>query len=280
MHTIRLERHHSSVAVGALDGVERLYSYGWLERYPLLVTVSVSTKQVLAVWWRQAIVVGGSSIIVCGAVLVLALGLRRKVAELEVAKQALSLAAGTDQLTGLANRREFDILIGREWQRAIRDRAPLSILMVDADHFKLVNDMFGHVEGDEVLKSLALTIRNSLKRASELAARFGGEEFAIVLPNTDARGALTVAEAVRRAALATSEEAHNKGRAGVTISIGAASMLPTSAETFDGLIEAADRALYEAKKRGRNQSCVFGQEEGTVLPFPSRLNSKGLIEAQ
>lgn len=266
----------STVATATIDGIERLSSFGWVPGYPLLMNVSISTQQIMSAWWRQAAVVGGSSLIVGISVIVLALGLRRKIDELEIAKLALFLAASTDQMTGLANRREFDSLIGREWQRAMRDRTPLSVLIVDADHFKLVNDEYGHAEGDEVLKTLALTLRDSLKRAGDIAARYGGEEFAIVLPNTDARGALTVAEAVRRAALTACDDAHGRGRAGVTVSIGVASMVPTVAETYDRLIEAADRALYEAKRRGRNQAWVGGQENGTVVPLHAMTGGKGL----
>ena len=259
----------SHVADAAIDGVERLISFGWVEGYPLLVNVSVSTTQILAGWWHQAIVVCGSSLVVCGAVVALALGLRRKIDQLETAKYALFQAASTDQLTGLANRREFDALVGREWQRALRERTRLAVLMIDADHFKRVNDEFGHAEGDDVLKAVALAIRDSLKRPGDVAARYGGEEFAIVLPNTDSRGALTVAETVREAVASASQEARGKGRAGVTVSIGAASMVPSATETPARLIETADRALYEAKRRGRNQAWSGGPENGTVIPLRS-----------
>ena len=132
-----------------------------------------------------------------------------------------------------------------------------------------MNDEFGHAGGDEVLKSVALAIRESLKRPGDVAARYGGEEFAIVLPNTDSRGALTVAEIVREAVASASQEARGKGRAGVTVSIGAASMAPSASETPARLIETADRALYEAKRRGRNQSWSGGPENGTLIPLRS-----------
>lgn len=262
-----IEASGSRVGVAAIDGIERLMSFGRVEGFPLIAFVSTSTREILSGWWRQVIVIGGLCLTVCGALVVLALGLRRKIDELDMIRKALFIAANTDQLTGLANRREFDSLIRREWQRAMRDGTSLSLLMVDADHFKCVNDQFGHAEGDDVLRGVAFSIRDSLKRACDVAARYGGEEFAVVLPNTDCRGALTVAEAVRKSALATFEAAHSDGRPGVTVSVGGASIRPSPAQSVDTLIEAADTALYEAKRRGRNRSWMAEPEDGTVVPL-------------
>jgi diguanylate cyclase (GGDEF)-like protein len=257
----RSEVSGSYVAVANIDGVERYISFGRVPGFPLVINVSTSTEEILGEWRRQAIVIGLVALTISCALVILALCLRRMIDQLETAKQALLLAASTDQLTSLANRREFDSAMRREWLRAVRDRTPLSVLMIDADHFKRVNDTFGHAEGDEVLKTVAFAIRASLKRPADLAARYGGEEFAVILPNTGPRGALIVAEAARQNALEASEEAKSKGRAGVTVSVGAASIVPNSTESLELLAEAADRALYEAKRSGRNQSRLAGAGE-------------------
>jgi diguanylate cyclase (GGDEF)-like protein len=261
-------RSGSLVATTSIDGVERLISFGEVTGYPLLVNVSVATEEILAHWWRQALLIGGISFAVGFALVLLALLLQRKVVELEKAKTALAEIASKDALTGLANRREFDVIAHREWHRAVRERTPLSVLMIDADSFKQVNDRFGHVEGDRVLRELADRIRANLLRASDSAARYGGEEFAVILPNTDGIGAMKVAEEIRVAVAAWRE--HSSGAA-VTVSIGVASVIPDFANSVDQLVAAADGALYTAKKAGRNRSqmAVFGSvQTSSVVSLP------------
>lgn len=261
------EESGSLVAPGSLDGVERLVSFGRVTGFPLRVNVSVSTRKILAGWRRQAIAIGSISVAVSGAVVLLGFGLQRKIDELEAARAALSVVASTDDLTGLANRREFDVVIRREWQRAMRDRTPLSLLVIDADHFKLVNDQFGHAQGDEVLKGLARGIGGVLMRPADLAARYGGEEFAVLLPNTDARGAFTVAESIRIAAASSAGRTIKDGRHAVTVSVGAVSTVPDPTKKLEDFMAAADIALYQAKAQGRNRSVVAQQESGTVVPL-------------
>jgi diguanylate cyclase (GGDEF)-like protein len=271
---IKGRRSGTLVATTSIDGVERLISFGEVTGYPLLVNVSVATEEILADWWREAVLIGGISLAVSCALVFLALLLQGKVDELENAKAALAEVVSKDALTGLANRREFDVIVQREWRRAVRERTPLSLLMIDADRFKQVNDRFGHAEGDKVLRELASEIRGNLRRATDSAARYGGEEFAIVLPNTDEAGAMKVAETIR---LAVSAKLQQTGAAGggaaVTVSIGAASVIPDYAKSIDEFIAAADGALYAAKKAGRNRSQFADLESGQssrVVSMPPR----------
>ena len=159
-----------------------------------------------------------------------------------------------DGLTGLANRRHLEDYLSNEWKRAIRERGPVSVMMIDVDEFKKYNDSCGHLAGDEGLKQGAATIRQGIERPADLAARFGGEEFLVVLPNTTLGGARHVAENMRRS-LSALEIPHPLSSIAphVTVSIGLATATPVPGDSFATLIAQADRALYEAKKAGRNQ---------------------------
>jgi diguanylate cyclase (GGDEF)-like protein/PAS domain S-box-containing protein len=178
----------------------------------------------------------------------------RKAAEekLEAANARLQSLAATDGLTGLANRRSFDIALERECRRTARARQPLSLLMIDVDKFKDFNDGYGHQAGDECLRSVAQAIMQTFRRPGDLAARYGGEEFAIILPDTDEDGARAVAEALRLAVQGLGVP-HQKSAAGVvTISVGIATKGRQGDPAGAILVGAADTALYAAKGRGRN----------------------------
>jgi len=171
-------------------------------------------------------------------------------------EEQLRALATCDSLTGAANRRHFVELAQREHERSLRAGAPLSLCLFDADHFKGINDQYGHVAGDHVLSALAQAARGAL-RASDVLGRLGGEEFAMLLPDTDLAGALVVAERVR-VAVAASEvqggEVRSAGTSGairVTISIGVAERGP--GESLEALLKRADRSLYAAKDAGRNR---------------------------
>ncbi len=151
----------------------------------------------------------------------------------------------TDTLTGLPNRRNFDNRLSVEWGRAIREGVALSMLMIDIDHFKRYNDTYGHQRGDIVLGVVAGAIQSHLKRAADLAARWGGEEFAVILPDTNAEGAQRVAEQIRRGI--------ESSPLGVTVSVGGATMIPAIENDADELLRQADAALYDAKESGRNR---------------------------
>jgi diguanylate cyclase (GGDEF)-like protein len=164
------------------------------------------------------------------------------------------LLSTMDALTGIANRRLFDEAISKEWRRCLRDEVPLSIVMVDLDHFKAYNDHYGHVAGDEALKDVAEAISASVKRPGDLIARYGGEEFCAVLPGTPAVGASFVAEVMRQNVLKLNlEHANSPVAKQVTISCGVATMIPKRELRTSFLVAAADEALYEAKRKGRNQ---------------------------
>lgn len=169
----------------------------------------------------------------------------------------LRLLSATDGLTQVPNRRLFDETLQREWNRALRDGAPLTLIMADIDHFKPYNDRYGHVAGDECLKQVAAAMQASLHRAGDFVARYGGEEFAIILPATDANHAREIAEKVRHAVslLAIAHE-ENSAADVVTVSLGCASIIPDHADDGVSLVEAADRALYQAKRGGRDRVVI------------------------
>jgi diguanylate cyclase (GGDEF)-like protein/PAS domain S-box-containing protein len=174
--------------------------------------------------------------------------------------------AASDGLTGLANRRHFDERLRDEWARAKRDGAPLSLLMIDVDHFKKFNDQHGHQAGDACLRSVAQILTREARRPADLAARYGGEEFALLLPATDAEGCAQVGERVRDALRQFGvSHAVNPPSNLVTVSLGGATNLPGGI-TADctALVEAADRALYAAKDGGRDRLVMSGQ----VIAWP------------
>jgi diguanylate cyclase (GGDEF)-like protein len=159
-----------------------------------------------------------------------------------------------DGLTGIANRRQFDEHLEREWRRLTRRSAPLSLLMIDIDHFKGLNDHYGHGYGDDCLRRVAGALADVARRSGDLPARYGGEEFAVVLPDTGTDGALTVAEKIR-AAVEALRLPHVASRVAghVTVSVGVAGGIPRHRGTPRELVNAADRALYRAKSSGRNR---------------------------
>jgi diguanylate cyclase (GGDEF)-like protein len=162
----------------------------------------------------------------------------------------------TDAMTGIANRRRFDIALEREWRRCRRADVPLSLLMIDVDHFKAYNDHSGHPQGDACLRQFARLLVDTVGRPGDIVARYGGEEFVVLLPDVGAAGALTVANKLA-AALRHADIYHPRSPAGprLTISIGAATAKKLSGEATS-LVEFADRLLYAAKAAGRNQVAV------------------------
>ncbi|MCR4471345.1 diguanylate cyclase [Burkholderia sp. SCN-KJ] len=183
--------------------------------------------------------------------------LRQSQQQLLEANLELRRLTHSDGLTGLSNRRYLDEYLNAEWRRGARERSELSLLMIDVDNFKLYNDTYGHVSGDDVLKRVAATVESCLGRPGDLAARFGGEEFAVVLPGTSPGGVRLLAEKIRLAIEALRlEHVHSSTGRYVTISIGGASVVPAVGTTMTSLIEAADRALYRAKRDGKNRVAI------------------------
>lgn len=182
---------------------------------------------------------------------------RRKIQKaLETANEQLILISNQDGLTGLANRRRFDQYLNREWFAHKRIKKEFSLILCDVDHFKFYNDTYGHREGDECLKRIALAIEGCMRRPRDMAARYGGEEFAAILPETGLEGALQMAEKIRSqvAALYIPHES-SKICDHVTISLGVAVVVPTSDLTEKDFVEMADISLYEAKEKG-GRNCV------------------------
>ena len=163
----------------------------------------------------------------------------------------------TDQLTDLPNRRSFEERMHMEWNRAIRDQTPISVLILDIDRFKHYNDTYGHQQGDLVLKIVAGVFMNEIKRLTDFVARFGGEEFVIILANTDSNGAFIVAEHVRKSIENTPIPLPDGQVTNVTISIGVNTILPTLESSMEEFLGYADSALYTAKKYGRNRVCRY-----------------------
>ncbi|HYK36368.1 sensor domain-containing diguanylate cyclase [Alloacidobacterium sp.] len=191
----------------------------------------------------------------------------RKAAEerLQDAYLALETLASVDPLTGTANRRQLDETLGHEWLRACRTTSPISLLLFDVDHFKFYNDLYGHLRGDTCLRKISDAARQVFRRAGDTVARFGGEEFAIVLPDTDRQGAFEMAQRLRQTVESLRIEHPGSQHNIVTVSVGCATLVPDVGADASVLIEAADRALYEAKRSGRNRVVDAFDPHGQAL---------------
>jgi diguanylate cyclase (GGDEF)-like protein/PAS domain S-box-containing protein len=179
----------------------------------------------------------------------------RKAAE-EEQNQAFRVAkslASVDGLTGIANRRRFDEVLKLEWQRALRERTYLSLLLMDVDHFKPFNDIYGHLSGDDCLRQIVEAVRDVVRRPADLLARYGGEEFAVILPNTNSYGASEIAEQIRIAVEKLRLPHTGNPHMVVTLSVGCATQMLEQDSSLTGLLQVADSALYQAKDRGRNR---------------------------
>jgi len=229
-----------------VDGIWRRGSAQRLSRFPMMTLVSQSEWDVQRSWRMELMT--HAVIVVCVISVLIILGRQAL-----LASRMLAMRAMYDGLTGLPNRRAFDETLEHEVRRAARSGQPLSIVLIDVDHFKSYNDHFGHPEGDECLRLIARTIQAGLRRSGEFAARFGGEEFVVLLPGTDHIGAFTVAESIRLAVRTTAvPQAPGIGSV-VTVSAGVSTIKPGHAgEASQTLVRVADAALYAAKAAGRN----------------------------
>jgi diguanylate cyclase (GGDEF)-like protein len=245
-------------APGKYDGVRRLMVWRGGSQ-PLVVLVGKPWANVLNLWRVEATRIGAMMLALIAFVLAVTLFLAREIGRRAAAEDKLEELATTDPLTGLKNRRRFDAAMDDEWRRAMRQRTALSVLMIDADHFKAYNDTFGHQAGDQVLVGIAICISDSVKRAGDCAARYGGEEFAVLLPGTNAADALKVAETVRTKVTGWSDDQMQS-----TVSIGIASTVPNAGADWPQLVHAADKALYAAKAAGRNR-CVLAETPALSL---------------
>lgn len=180
----------------------------------------------------------------------------RKKTEQELLKlqKDLEVLSFQDGLTGVANRRMFDSIMDVEWLNARRNCQPLSLILLDIDYFKQYNDHYGHLQGDDCLRTVAQALESVATRPRDLLARFGGEEFVLVLPETDEKAAAVVAERCRRVVLKL-QVPHERSPVSqiLSVSLGVATVIPTHGDDVLGFIEQADRQLYQAKQAGRNR---------------------------
>ena len=250
------EGNGSFSSISSLDGKERLYTFSHVGNLPLIVVVGQSVKEVYAIWNRNVLLVGIATSVLCLGILWLSLLLRRELGLRHQAEHELRKHASTDALTGLANRRRLDEVMQTEWARGVRSGRPVSLLMIDVDHFKAFNDRHGHYGGDEALRNVASAIATTPRRPGDCVARYGGEEFVVVLGETDLVGAQVIAELIREAVEKLAPYAGDSQP--ITVSIGAACVQAKAGESIDSLFHAADKALYIAKNNGRNRVSSHG----------------------
>lgn len=160
-----------------------------------------------------------------------------------------------DQLTNIPNRRSFDDRLKIEWKHAVRENEPISLMVLDLDRFKAINDTYGHQQGDIVLKTVADVVVHILKRPNDFVARWGGEEFVVLMPNTSLEGALDVAEKIRHEVENTLIPGISGEELKITVSIGVTSLIPALDDSIETFFSKADKALYTAKEAGRNKVC-------------------------
>jgi diguanylate cyclase len=244
-----------------VDGTYRLYGFRALTNYPLVVEAGLSKESFVGPW-RHDLLKSGLVLLVLvagliGFALLVLTQLRSRMvmeSEIRLAHQAVKDMALSDSLTGLGNRRRLDMALHSEIGRAKRQRYPLALIMLDIDYFKRFNDRYGHAAGDDCLRQVAQAINGVLKRPADLAVRYGGEEFTVLLPDTDIKGAGRVAQDILQAirGLALEHADHPDGI--VTASAGVTARFPALEDaTPAGMIKAADAYLYYAKNNGRNQ---------------------------
>jgi diguanylate cyclase (GGDEF)-like protein len=220
--------------------------YSRIGDLPLVIGVGRSTADIFADWRQYAVAIG----LLVTALWILTFFLVLELWKRGEAESNLAVLATTDDLTGLANRRKFNETISREWRRAMRERQPIALIMLDADLFKEYNDRHGHQAGDKLLQMIGRAMAASTKRATDLAARYGGDEFSILLPGTPVEGATRVAERVRQC---LAELCFAYGVKQANLSIGVAAIVPESGEAHAALLAAVDQALYRAKETGRDR---------------------------
>jgi diguanylate cyclase (GGDEF)-like protein len=262
-------------SISPFDGVERLGSFQHTQTHSLLVAVALSKHEILREWrqttWIQTlwIVLLCAITALAGSLLVRSVRQRVRVEldlgktrdELTRANERLALLASYDGLTGLANRRAFDETLERDFAESRRSGQPLSLVMIDVDHFKQYNDLHGHPQGDWCLQQVAQAIESAARRPLDFVARYGGEEMVMVLPNTDVAGALIVAEMARATVEALQIPHSAQPLRHVSVSIGVASRIfDNPGQNMQSLVRRADEALYQAKAAGRNQVVVHPDE--------------------
>ena len=242
------------------SGEVRLFNYQQIGTLPILVAIGQSANDIYAPWWPQAYAIGALIMALMLSAIALVVFLRRSLRLQRLAEAELTALATTDGLTGLANRRSFNAAMERQWRTGRRASSSLGLLMIDADHFKSFNDTFGHQAGDHLLTLLAGSITRNLRRPGDLGARYGGDEFALLLPETSLEGAETIARHVRQTFVSACH-ADNIAAQYSRLSIGIACLRPAQHDNSHTLIAAADEALYRAKSLGRNRTEIAWIDE-------------------
>ena len=238
------------VETSVRDGVKRFYAFTRIGELPLILNVALAVDEIEASWRAKASVIGAVVVVLCGLTIVLSLLFARELRHRARMQSELARLSQTDALTSLANRRRFEDAYRLACADAVRTGKPLALLVIDADHFKRFNDRYGHAVGDAVLKGLAACLKGSVHRPSDLACRVGGEEFVLLLPDTDEAGAWRVAEEVHAQVATLAVASAGIGPGSVTVSIGLAAGVADAPSVYGR----ADAALYEAKAAGRNQT--------------------------
>jgi len=261
-------------APSTVDGKDRINAYRHFNQFPLFIAIALSKEEVLDGWLDDTIHHTAGILILILILTVLGNGLLTQVklrleteAQLRVARddldhlnRHLQNLALEDSLTGLANRRHFDIALSEEFSRALRNNDAIGLLMIDVDWFKQYNDIYGHRAGDECLRRVTDLIKAVPQRPGDMAARYGGEEMVVILPQTTLDSATIIAERLRADIVALNIEHIASPLTVVSVSIGVASIRPAlQSDMPEQLVENADRALYIAKAKGRN--CVARQDE-------------------
>lgn len=245
-----------------VDGTYRLYGYRALSSYPLVVEAGLSRESVIGPWRRDLIKTGLSLLVLLGFLggfgFIVLGQLRQRIemeTELRHAHQTVQEMALTDSLTGLGNRRKLDLILTQEIRRARRKGYPLALIMLDVDYFKRFNDRYGHSAGDDCLRLVANAITGTLGRPADLAIRYGGEEFTVLLPETNSVGANQIIEEIIVSIRALEIEHTEHPLGYVTVSGGVVTSYPARDDgiTPDSMIKAADTLLYRAKHNGRNR---------------------------
>ncbi|PZP62607.1 MAG: diguanylate cyclase [Pseudoxanthomonas spadix] len=242
------------------DHVRRISGFQHGERFPLIAVASLSEDEALTAW--RGSVRTHALLTLVTVVLLAGLGewLRRQLLARQAAQDRLETLVRTDALTGLANRRALDEALADAWARARRDGTPLGLMLADIDHFKNFNDTYGHQAGDVCITQVAQVLRQGARRPGDLAARYGGEELALVLPGCDTDALRTMGEALCRNVRALQiPHAESYSASVVTISVGAVALWPSRLGEDEGpttLIHLADMALYDAKAGGRDRAAV------------------------
>lgn len=236
-----------------IDGTKRLFVFRQVGEYPLLLINGLSMETVYAGWRRDAWLLGSLILTLCALNIALVIFLAHQLRRRGEAENRLAVMATTDALTGLSNRRGFDQVIEREWQRLKRKQSPMALLMIDVDWFKAYNDEHGHQAGDQALKAIGGCIGDAARRPADLSARYGGEEFVVLLPGESTEGALKIADRIQANVLSMRAAQQKGSIVTPTVSVGVASMIPNAGLNPSDLISLADSALYGAKRLGRNR---------------------------